>query len=161
MGNIARRFAVSSLLFGVGCGIGNEGGFIDGRTLDECFETIPVCSTTAGCRLGGDRYIETRFPGTVQFIVPAPAEAVIKVGMFFRNPRAVGLDTRVIVYETGCTFPYEWIPPQSDIFRLAGDDGILIREQQVFQDGDHLVEITSDSTTEVLIRAEIELAQGR
>ncbi|MGF1511744.1 MAG: hypothetical protein ACFB9M_19790 [Myxococcota bacterium] len=143
-----------------GCGFGAEGTFVDGRRLDDCFDTIPACSVTAGCRLGGDRYIETNFPGSVNFIVPAPAEAEIRIGMFFRNARAIGLETQVLVNEPGCFETYEWVPPTADIFRLAGEDQTLIVTQQVFFSGEHLVEIFSDSTTEVLIRAEVEAAGG-
>lgn len=155
---LSGAFALSTLS---ACGFGAEGGFIDGREQDLCFDTIPACSTTAGCRLGGETYIETTFPGSVQFIVPAPRDAEIEIGLFFRRARAIGVDTQILVHEPGCFETYEWVPPRNDIFDLAGDDRTLLVTQQVFFDGEHLVQITSDATAEVLIRADVERGGGR
>jgi len=155
------RWMMGALLGLAGCGIGTEGSFIDGRELDLCFDTIPVCSTTAGCRLGGGTYIETTFPGTVDFIVPAPAEGEIEISIFFREAQAVGFDTQILFNEPGCFEVYEWVPPRNDIFDLAGNDRTLRVQQQVFFDGEHLVRVTSDSIAEVLIKADVERGGGR
>jgi len=140
-----------------GCGLGTEGGFIGGRDLDLCTDTIPQCATTAGCRLGGTTYTETSFPGAIEFIVPAPSESTITVSIFFREVRATGSDHLIEFNEPGCFSTEVWRPRGDDLFRAAGDDRILEVSEQIFLDGEHLISIFSDMTADVLIKAEVDL----
>ncbi len=144
------------LSLGTACGLGTEGAFIDGRDLDLCADTIPACSGTAGCRLGPNNYLETRFPGAIQFLVSAPAEAVITVSIFFRETRATGSDHSIEFNEPGCFDQQVWRPRSDDLFKLANRDRILEVPQQVFLEGEHLVTVFSDSTSEVLLKADVE-----
>lgn len=158
----AAGFAVAASLAGLtGCGLGTEGGFIGGRDLDLCADTIPQCATTAGCRLGGTTYTETSFPGAIQFIVPAPAESTITVGLFFRDVQATGADHLIEFNEPGCFSTEVWRPRGDDLFRAAGDDRILEVSEQIFLDGEHLISIFSDMTADVLIKAEVNTPAGR
>lgn len=143
-----------------GCGLGAEGNFTAGLTLDRCDGTYPVCQTTAGCTLGVGKYVEGSFPGARQFIVPAPEEAIIKVKIFFREAVATGVDTEILWHEPGCFDTYQYASEGADIFLDAGNDKIFERQRQVFLAGDHLVEVFSDAVADYLLSVEVESAGG-
>jgi hypothetical protein len=147
-------FAV--LLLSAGCGAGALGNFTDGLTLNRCDETHAVCARTAGCVLGEGGYLEGRFPGSRQMIVPTPADAVIHVDVFFVDQTAAGTDTRIRWHEPGCFDTYTWRSEGRDLFLLAGRGRRLTQSQQVREPGDHLVEIDSDAIAEYLLRVRID-----
>lgn len=143
----------------LGCGEGALGNFASGLDLDRCEDTFPVCQTTAGCLLGEGRYIEGRFPGQKQFIVPAPADAVVRVEVFFTDQSAAGVDTEIRWHEPGCFETYRWNSEGRDIFLLAGPNRVLSQSQQVLQGGDHLVEILSDAVADYLLRVQVDVTE--
>ncbi|MEL7368147.1 MAG: hypothetical protein AAFN74_04480 [Myxococcota bacterium] len=155
---MSRCGALCSLLFflSVGCGVGPESNFTLGLELDRCDGTFPVCQTTAGCILTPDRYLEGSFPGARQFIVPSLAEAVITVDIFFQTQVATGIDTEILWSEPGCFDAYQFRSDGRDIFFEAGNDRILSVSQQVFLDGDHLVEVFSDAVADYLLRVRVD-----
>lgn len=139
-----------------GCGVG-LGNFTDGLELDRCDSTFQVCEAgVGGCILGQGRYIEGTFPGVRQFIVPAPAESVIVVEVFFLEQVASGVDTTITWHEPGCFETYQWSSEGQDIFLLADRDRVLTQGQQVFQDGDHLVEVFSDAIATYQLRVRVD-----
>lgn len=149
------------LLCCCGLGLGAEGNFTLGLSRDRCDGTFPICQTTAGCTMGTGRYIEGRFPGTRSFIVPAPEEAVITVHIFFKTQMATGIDTEILWHEPGCFDTYQYLSEGRDIFLEAGDDKVFSRSQQVFLEGDHLVEIFSDAVADYVVKVDVETAAGR
>ena len=145
-----------ALIGGSGCDFGSEAAFIDGRSLDRCNQSIPVCSTTAGCRLvEEDQYLEGRFPGFRQMIVPTAAEAVITVEIYWRTQLSPGADTEILWYEPACVDAYHYESAGLDVF-AASKDGVLIERQHVFRGGDHLVEVRSDATGEYVMRTTVQ-----
>ena len=149
------------LLCGCNLGLGAEDNFKGGLTRDRCDGTFPICQTTAGCTMGTGRYIEGAFPGARQFIVPAPEEAVIRVHIFFKSQMFNGIDTEILWYEPGCFDDvYRYASEGRDIFQEAGNDKVFTQEQQVFLEGDHLVEVFSDAVAEYIIKVEVETAEG-
>ena len=139
-----------------GCNFGSEAAFIDGRSLDRCNQSIPVCATTAGCRLvEEDQYLEGRFPGFRQMIVPTAAEAVITVEIYWRTQLSPGADTEILWYEPACVDAYRYESAGLDIF-AASKDGVLIEQKRVFRGGDHLVEVRSDATGEYVMRTTVQ-----
>lgn len=153
-----QRFAlgVAALCLPTGCGVGALGNFADGLTLDRCADTYPVCETTAGCVLSNASYVEGSFPGQRQFIVPAPADAVITVDLFLDDQTAAGTDTEIRWHEPECFDTYRWTSGGADIFLIAGRSQILSRSQQVTEAGDHLVEIFSDAVVDYLLRVRVD-----
>lgn len=149
---------LASLL--TGCGLGAEGNFTGGLELDRCDGTYPVCQTTAGCTLGVGKYVEGKFPGAREFVVPAPEEAIVTVRIFFRTEVATGVDTEILWHEPGCFDTYQYASEGADIFLEAGNDRILEKSQQVFLGGDHLVEVFSDAVAEYLLAIEVASARG-
>ena len=150
-------FAVlGAAVFVGGCGIGPESNFTLGLELDRCDGTFPACQTTAGCFLNEDRYLEGSFPGTRQFIVPSRAEAIIRVDIFFRSQVSTGFDTEVLWSEPGCFDTYQYRSEGRDVFLEAGNDRILTVSQQVFLEGEHLVEVFSDAVADYLLRVRVD-----
>lgn len=151
-----KRPLLLCLTLGAGCGVGGLGNFADGLTLDRCEDTYPVCETTAGCVLGETRYAEGSFPGQRQFIVPAPAGAVISVQLYFVDQTAAGVDTEIRWHEPGCFDSYRWASEGADLFLLAGKGRVLEKSQQVREDGDHLIEIYSDAVLDYYLKVEVD-----
>lgn len=149
-----------ALAMTAGCGLGPESNFTEGLTRERCDGTWPACQTTAGCTMGSSRYIEGRFPGTRQFIVPAPQESSIAIEIFFRTQVATGVDTEILWHEPGCFDTYQYLSEGRDIFQEAGNDLVFEASHQVFQAGDHLVEIYSDATADYIIAVKIETPTG-
>lgn len=150
LGSGALAFALS------GCGAGALGNFTDGRDLERCDDTFPVCQTTAGCLLGEGRYIEGQFPGQRQVIVPAPAESVIHVDIFFQDQTAAGVDTEIRWHEPGCFDTYRWRSEGRDLFLLAGRSRLFTQSQQVVEGGDHLVEVFSDAIADYFLAVRVD-----
>jgi hypothetical protein len=158
-----KRLFASILVLGTGCGIaaGAEGNFTSGLSHDRCDGTFPVCQTTAGCTLGVGRYLDGTFPGTRQFIVPAPADSILNVRLFFKSETATGIDTEIFWNEPGCFDTYQYQSNGADIFEEAGNSQIFERQQQIFLDGDHLVEVISDSVAAYDLVVEVTSPMGK
>jgi hypothetical protein len=128
--------------------------FIDGAQHDPCMANAPVCQTTAGCVMDETKYIEGHFPGFINFIVNTTANATIVVRIFFETRGHPGEDTEIIWYEPGCSEAYSYESAGVDIFEIAGEDRVFEQEQTVLQEGSHLVDVYSDSTTHYYLRVE-------
>lgn len=160
IGQLAVRVSLLGLFVLTGCGLGAEDNFTRGLDRDRCEGTFPICSTAAGCVMGRGRYLEGRFPGTREFIVPAPEESFITVQIFFRTQLATGESTRILWNEPGCVDTYEWDSEGQDIFLQAGNDKVLEQTRQVFFEGDHLIEVSSDALAEYFIAVEVDTGTG-
>jgi len=146
-----------SLMSFAGCSLSSEDSFIQGARRDPCDNAVPVCSYTAGCRLAeGDNYMEAAFPGYYNVIVPTAGEANISVLFYFRSQEAPGSDTEVIWNEPGCHDSYNYYTEGIDLFRQVGSDRLWTVTNRVYQEGDHMLEITSDATAEFLLKIELE-----
>jgi hypothetical protein len=144
------------VLFVAGCDFGSEAAFIGKATLSECDDEIPVCNTTAGCKLVQDtQYLEGTFPGQRQFIVPTEGEAVIRVKVYWRKQLGPGSDTDITWFEPACVDDYVYQSQGADIFRDSNSQGIFVKEEHVFHAGDHLVKFESDSFADYLMRTEV------
>jgi hypothetical protein len=147
----------AALLVGTsGCTFGAEAAFAAGAEFNTCDQAIPVCNTTAGCKMVEENtYIEGAFPGFRQMIVPTAGEAIIRVKILWRTQLSPGVDTEVIWFEPACIDAFSFESQGTDIFQDTGRDGILVLEKRVFREGDHLLEVRSDATGEYLLRTEV------
>lgn len=138
------------------CNFGSEASFIDTATLSQCDDEIPVCNTTAGCKMvEEDTYLEGSFPGQRFMIVPTVGEAVIRVKIFWRTQLGPGADTDITWFEPACVDDFAFESKGADIFRDTNNQGIFVKEQRVFRAGDHLIEIRSDAVGDYLLRTEV------
>ena len=151
------RLVASLFTLGLGgCGFGSEAAFVGTAQLTECIDEIPVCNTTAGCKIVEESgYLEGRFPGQRQLIVPTEGEAVIRVKIFFRTQLGPGADTEITWFEPACVDDFTFESQGADIFRDTNAQGIFEKEQRVFRAGDHLIEVRSDAVAEYLMRPEV------
>lgn len=138
------------------CSFGSEAAFIGKRVLDTCDLEIPVCNTTAGCKLTEEEgYLEKEFPGTAQLIVPTEGEATIRVSLYWREQLGPGADTEIIWHEPACVDSFRFESQGRDIFADSNEQGIFVQDQKVFREGEHLVEIRSDATAKYLLRTDV------
>ncbi|HEY1101635.1 MAG TPA: hypothetical protein VGF99_22035 [Myxococcota bacterium] len=168
------RLSFSAVVVGVvgvvgvsGCGFGSEAAFYGTRSLDTCDLELPVCNTTAGCKLTEEeRYIEGVFPGQRSLIVPTAGEATIRVSIYWRTQLGPGADTEIIWHEPACVDAVRYESQGADVFADSNAQGIFVQERKVFRAGEHLIEVRSDATadyllrTEVLLDSEVTLEQG-
>ena len=140
----------------VGCGFGSEAAFFGPRAFDPCDLELPVCNTTAGCKLvEEDRYLEGTFPGQRSFIVPTAGEATIRVSIFWRTQLGPGADTEIIWHETACVDAFRFESQGSDVFADSNAQGVFVQQRKVFREGEHLIEVRSDATADYLLRTEV------
>jgi hypothetical protein len=138
------------------CTFGSEAQFAAGAAFDACDSSIPVCNTTAGCKLTEeDGYTEGAFPGLKQLIVPTAGEAYIRVKLLWRSQISPGADTEILWYEPACVEVHRYESQGVDIFEQTGNDGIWQEIHPVYREGDHLITVRSDATGEYLLRTEV------
>lgn len=138
------------------CSFGSEAAFVGKRALDTCDLEIPVCNTTAGCKMTEEEsYLEGDFPGTRDIIVPTEGEATIRVSIYWREQLGPGADTEIIWQEPACVDSFRFESQGRDIFADSNEQGIFVQEQKVFREGEHLVEIRSDATAKYLLRTDV------
>ncbi len=132
-----------------------EDVFIGDRVYDPCDGNWPVCSYRAGCNLNEREYLAGTFPGSRRFIVETEAEATIRVTIFYKEEISPGSDTEIHWYEPGCFERYSYTSEGADLFREAGNTGLLEKERTVYRPGDHLVEVFSDAVASYLLRIDV------
>ncbi len=138
------------------CQFGSEATFIGRRALDTCDLELPVCNTTAGCKLTEEEgYLEGQFPGQRSIIVPTAGEATIRVSILWRSRLGPGADTELVWHEPACVDAYRYESQGIDVFADSNEQGIFVQQQKVFREGEHLVEIRSDATAEYLLRTDV------
>ena len=144
------------LLLCSGCAFGSEAAFIGERAQDTCDSEIPVCNTTAGCRMvEEDSYTDGTFPGLKQMIVPTAGEAVVRVELFWREQYGPGTDTEILWHEPACVELFAYQSQGADVFDDTNPQGVFVQEMRVFRAGDHLVEVRSDASAEYLLRTTV------
>ena len=127
--------------------------FISGRLLDPCNSGWPVCDTTAGCFVGNAYYLEGQFPGTRRFIVRTDGQAQVTIALFLKSEGAAGKSLRIEWNDASCgTKSVEEIDGKA-FFKETEAEGELDRTKNVYQGGDHLIEVSCDSTAEYILKA--------
>lgn len=129
--------------------------FIAGAVLDPCQDSLPICTTLAGCVLDENEYIEADFPGQISFIANATPGETLVVKLFFSTQEDPGTNLTVTFYDAGCMMEMSH-SPLNDIFEMAGLDWTLEVSQEFAVDDLHLVEVSSNATTHYYLRVEIQ-----
>ena len=138
------------------CQSGAE-AFVDDRLLSICDEAYQICGLPAGCVLDRDHYIEGVFPGSRRFVVVTESRDVkITVRLYFESQVAPGTQLLIHALEPTCTVDKanaETVWENDDIFEKAGSDRMLEFKMEVADEGEHLVELSSDAAAEYLLVA--------
>ncbi len=137
-------------------GCGRKDQFIEGRVKDSCDRNWPICSQIAGCLLGTPSYIEGRLPGSTQFIVQLAEPSTVRVHVFVEDVRAVGQQTSISFFETGCR---DRVRQETTGTVFVGENdqlGEFMREADLFGLGDHLVNFTSDTDCRYTLKVDVE-----
>ena len=139
----------------------SEDLFTDSRNLLPCTGTLPVCSTNGGCVLDGITYAHGNFAqgGTKRVVVRTTVPSEIEVALFFRTETSPGTDTEVSWWEVGCRDRFSASSGGADVFAEAGPGRVWSRKQQVFTNGDHLIEVFSDAQAEYLLKVTVRATQ--
>ena len=129
--------------------------FVDDRLRSICDEAYRICGLPAGCVLDRNHYIEGAFPGSRRFVVVTESRDVkIIVRLYFETQVAPGTQFLLHAFEPNCIIDKEKaevIWENVDIFDEAGGNRTLQFELEVADEGEHLVEISSDAATDYLI----------
>lgn len=148
-----KSWAALVLVALAGSACSNESFFTVGRDSLTCEDSIPTaCGSTARCVLDTNHYLKGDFPSGRRFIVRTTGEADLKFEVYLDDRHAPGTYLRLEVSEPSCNEKSLYDSAGVDIFRLAGDDGILSIPMQTVRPGDHLVELSSDAYCSYVLR---------
>ena len=118
-----------------------------------CEDSIPTaCGTTARCVLDTSHYLDGNFPSARRFIVRTMGESDLKFEIYLDNRHAPGTSLRLEVSEPSCNEKATFDSAGADIFREAGEDGIIAMPIHTTRPGDHLVELSSDAYCSYVLR---------
>jgi len=149
---VTGRIALAFALLGLGA-CNNESFFTIGRDPMVCEDSIPTaCGTTARCVLDTSHYLSGDFPSARRFIVRTAGESDLKFEIYLDNRHAPGTSLRLEVSEPSCNEKETFDSAGADIFREAGDSGIITMPIHTIQPGDHLVELSSDAYCSYVLR---------
>ncbi len=133
--------------------------FIGDRLLEICNDSYMLCNFPTGCVLNGNHYVKGSFPGVRRVVVESDErDAEFSVRLFLKNMKGSGTEMLVQLYEPDCTVNTvegRLHLEDVDIFDEAGDDHTLMFELGVEGEGEHVLEIYSDASTEYLLIAEL------
>jgi hypothetical protein len=135
-----------------------EEEFIGRRILAMCDDAYYICNRPTGCVLDNKHYVEGLFPGERRVVISTEESDVdLRVRLFLKTMRSPGTEIWIQLYEPDCSmdthFGREHLV-DVDLFKEAGDDRMLIFELKASEEGEHLLEIYSDASTEYLLVVE-------
>jgi hypothetical protein len=143
-----------ALVWLCGCSSARD-DFIGARVKDSCNESYPACKLIASCYIGPESYIEGRFPGEGKVIVKLDQPSAIKVSFFFDDISAVGTETSIVWYETGCTASAREDVPGQTVATESNQTGLFERSQDLKEDGEHLISFKSDLEATYLMKVDV------
>ncbi len=148
-----RLAAVLGLLCAA-CG-GRKDEFLQGRSLDLCNESWPVCSGFAGCLMGPQSYTGGRFPGDSSFIVQVAEPSLVRVSFYVENVSAAGTETWIRFHEDRCRTNIKVTFEGRDFVGESERLGAVTREADLTGLGDHLIEFKSDADLDYAVKADV------
>jgi hypothetical protein len=155
------HIAIAVLLPLVGCQT-PESAFVGDRLQDLCDGAYYICNVPAGCVLDEKHYVEGRFPGAQRVVLATDkSEVPVQVRIFFSAMEAPGTELLVQLYEPDCIIDKQHGSDSienADIFEKAGDDATLIFDLKAQEEGEHLLEVYSDTSADFLLLYELNKA---
>ena len=143
-----------ALVWLCGCSSARD-DFIGARVKDACNGSWPACKQIASCYIGDESYIEGRFPGDGRVIVLLAQPSAVKVSFFFDNISAVGTETSIVWYETGCTASSRDDVEGQTVATESNQTGVFERSQDLKEQGEHLISFKSDLEATYLMKVEV------
>jgi hypothetical protein len=134
-----------------------ESGFIAGRLQDQCNENWPVCASEAGCVIGNGQYVPGTFPGTLRMITTIQLPTTVTIELFLKTEGAVGSVTHFVWNETGCGSAFVDTVNGKDVFAAFDTAGEFKDSHDLFEAGDHLIQVDSDATANYLLKLDLSL----
>ncbi len=135
-----------------------EEAFIGRRILAMCDDAYYICNRPTGCVLDNEHYVEGIFPGERRVVIATEESDVdLRVRLFLKTMQSPGTELWIQLYEPDCSVDTHFGREQLvdvDLFKEAGDDRMLIFELKAAEEGEHLLEIYSDASTEYLLIVE-------
>ena len=126
--------------------------FIGNRLRDDCNGNWPVCTTAAGCVVGNGQYIPGTFPGTLRTIVQLTVPTTVEIDIFLTTEGAVGSETDLIWNEPGCGQAFRDPINGKDLFAQFDSAGQFTDSHELYESGDHLIEVNSDATANYVLK---------
>ncbi|MBN2718849.1 MAG: hypothetical protein JXX14_23590 [Deltaproteobacteria bacterium] len=135
-----------------------EEAFVQDRLHAVCDEAYWQCGLPTGCILDSNHYADGAFPGIRRVVVTTEENDMdVQVRVFIGDALGGGTEMLVQLYETDCTLDRELGKERLvdvDLIEEAGDDRVLIFNLHVMQAGEHVLELYSDMTAEILLIAD-------
>lgn len=145
---------VGSMLLGMGCS-GVQAEFLGTRIQDRCDGEWPVCSTTVGCLLGGQSYVEGRFPGSNKVAVTLFEPSEVTVSLLLSETTGSGEQTVINFNEGSCGSRVRQVMTGRAMLNEAQQVGFVTRSAELSDLGDHLIEVQSDSRTKYELKLDV------
>ena len=149
--------APAAVIFLTSCQTAEE-AFVQDRLQEICDDTYWQCGLPTGCVLDRNHYADGAFPGVRRVVVETEENDMdVQVRIFIGDALGGGTEMLVQLYEADCTLDRNLGKAQLvdvDLIDEAGDDRVLTFNLHVMQEGEHVLEVYSDMTAEILLIAE-------
>jgi hypothetical protein len=143
------------LLLGLSACGGGLSDFIGPRVLDPCNGTWAVCNTVVGCVLGPESYAQGSLPQSSGFLVTIGEPSTIELSFFLSNPTAAGTQTTLTFNEAGCRAQITDQIPGQDFLTESQAQGEFVRDADLVDIGDHLIQFDSDARAQYAVKVDI------
>ncbi len=154
-GRFGHLLLLGGALWALGGCADRRAEFLGNRAPDACSEAWPICGSVAGCVIGSQSYLEGRFPGKARFIVNVAEPSAVWVSVYIDNPSAAGENTTIDWYEDRCrAFIRESVDGEAFVGE-AQRVGYFLRRADLIAEGDHLIEVKSDSEADYLVKVDV------
>jgi hypothetical protein len=142
------------LLPAAGCG-GRREAFVGGRVQDSCDSQWPVCDRIAGCLIGGQSYVEGKFPGNNRVAIQIFEPSKVTVSFYLESVGAAGNETVISFFEDRCRARVRETVSGRTFVGEAEKVGFLARSADLSGIGDHLIEFESDAKLSYLFKVDV------
>ena len=129
--------------------------FLGSRVEDSCGSQWPICDKIAGCLLGDTGYLTGRFPGTRLIGVQVFEPSIVRVSFQLENVGAAGEETAISFFEDRCRARTRVSISGRSFVGENDTIGFVKREVELTGVGDHLIEFSSDTRAQYLLKVDV------
>jgi hypothetical protein len=132
-----------------------KGEFVNGRILQTCNQEWPACNVVAGCLLGNLSYTQGQFPGDSRVIVNLDQASTVTLEFYLDQVESVGNAMQMTWFEGGCRERIDVNLTGQEFVQEGEQLGVITRQNQLEDVGDHLIEFSSDSQLEYFFKVTV------